>query len=280
MDDLAAPISGPGSGPLSGPAPGSPSVGIPDYVELRCISNFTFLRGASRPEELVARAKELGYAALALVDECSMAGIVRAHVAAKELGLRLLVGSQFKVDCGDDHPPFTLVVLACNLNGYGNLCQFITRLRRSSEKGTYRLVLDDIDGDELKDCVIIAVPDRSNSQEQMDGVARWLLNHFIGRCWLGVEQLRKLDDEMLMHRLRQSSELTAVPLVAVGDVHMHVRSRKPLQDVLTATRLRLPLTECGLALEQNAEQHLRSRLRIAQRHSHEQMDETLRVAQR
>jgi len=250
---------------------------MPDYVELRCISNFTFLRGASRPHELVARAKALGYAALALADECSMAGMVRAHVAAKEQGLRLLVGSQFKVDCDS---PFTLVVLACNLNGYGNLCQFITHLRRSSEKGTYHLTIDGVGGDQLTDCVVIAVPDRSSSQAQMDSVARWLLNQFLGRCWLGVEQLRKLDDEMLLHRLEQSSALTAVPLVAVGDVHMHVRSRKPLQDVLTATRLRLPLTKCGLALEQNAEQHLRSRLRIAQRHAAAQMQETLRVAQR
>ena len=257
--------------------------GIPDYAELRCISNFTFLRGASRPEELVARAKALGYTALALVDECSMAGIVRAHVAAKEQGLRLLVGSQFKVDVGSggiNVLPFTLVVLACNLNGYGNLCQFITHLRRSSEKGTYRLSIDDVGGAQLIDCVVIAMPERSSSQAQMDGVARWLLTQFLGRCWLGVEQLRKLDDEMLMHRLRHSSALTAVPLVAVGDVHMHVRSRKPLQDVLTATRLRLPLSECGLALEPNAEQHLRSRLRIAQRHAAEQMAETLRVAQR
>ena len=250
---------------------------IPPYAELRCLSNFSFLRGASRPEELVARAKALDYTALALTDECSLAGIVRAHVAAKEQQLKLLVGSQFRVDCAH---PFTLVVIATNLNGYGNLCEFITRLRRTSTKGTYRLELSGIDAHKLADCLVIAVPERGNTQGDMDTTARWLLAHFTGRCWLGAEQLRQLDDEMLLHRLRQSSALTAVPLVAVGDVHMHLRSRKPLQDVLTATRVGKPLTECGYALAPNAEQRLRSRLALAQLYTEDLMLETLRVAER
>ncbi|MFZ2826536.1 error-prone DNA polymerase [Hydrogenophaga sp.] len=251
--------------------------GIPSYAELLCLSNFSFLRGASRPEELVERAQALGYTALALTDECSLAGIVRAHVAAKEQGLKLLVGSQFQVQCD---APFTLVVLAINLNGYGNLCEFITRLRRTAPKGTYRLTLKHISADALADCLVIAVPQRGSSQDQMDRVARWLLQHFMGRCWLGVEQLRLMDDEMRLHRLRQSSELTAVPLVAVGDVHMHLRSRKALQDVLTATRIGKPLTECGHALAPNAEQRLRSRLALAQRYPEALLAETLKVAGR
>jgi error-prone DNA polymerase len=250
---------------------------LPDYAELRCISNFTFLRGASHAEELVERAQALGYRALALVDECSLAGVVRAHVAAKKHGLPLLVGSQFRVQCDT---PFTLIVLACNLNGYGNLCEFITFLRRTSPKGSYRLTLGAIRAEALADCVVIAVPDRDSEQAPMDTVARWLLQHFIGRCWLGVTQLRRLDDEMLLHKLRQSSALTAVPLVAVGDVHMHVRSRKPLQDVLTATRIGQPLSACGLALQPNAEQHLRSRLTLGQCYPPELLAETLAVAAR
>jgi error-prone DNA polymerase len=250
---------------------------LPNYAELRCLSNFSFLRGASKPEELVQRAQALGYSALALVDECSVAGIVRAHVAAKKLGLKLLVGSQFQVQCDT---PFTLIVLATNLNGYGNLCEFITRLRRSAPKGTYRLGLDGIDADALNDCLAIAVPDRACDQVQMDAMARWLLQRFLGRCWLGVEQLRRLDDEMLLHKLRQSSALTAVPLVAVGDVRMHLRSRKPLHDVLTATRIGQPLTACGFALSQNAEQHLRLRSALAQRYPAELLSETLHVAER
>lgn len=250
---------------------------LPDYAELRCLSNFSFLRGASHPEELVERAAELGYRALALADECSLAGVVRAHVAAKKHGFKLLIGSQFLVRCD---APFTLVVLACNLNGYGNLCEFITRLRRSAPKGSYRLAIGDIDAQALADCVVIAVPDRHSDQGPMDTIARWLLQHFMGRCWLGVEQLCRFDDEMRLHQLRQSSALTAVPLVAVGDVRMHVRSRKPLHDVLTATRIGKPLTECGFELEPSAEQRLRGRLTLGQRYPADLLAETLVVAAR
>lgn len=254
---------------------------LPDYAELRCVSNFTFLRGASRPEELVERAKELGYQSLAITDECSMAGVVRAHVAAKAVGLPLLLGSQFGVQPRDGgEAPFTLVVLAQNLHGYGNLCAFITKLRRASEKGSYHLTLDHITGSELTDCLALLCPDRAASTTQLDAMGRWTLSQFTGRCWIGVEQLRRLDDELWLHRLRALSELTALPLVAVGDVHMHVRSRKPLQDVLTATRIGKPLSECGHALQRSAERHLRSRLRLAQTFPAELLAETLRVAAR
>jgi error-prone DNA polymerase len=258
-----------------------PSRTLPDYVELRCVSNFTFLRGASAPDELVERAKELGYQGLAITDECSMAGVVRAHVAAKAAGLPLLLGSQFCVQLRDDsEAAFTLVVLAQNLNGYGNLCAFITKLRRSSEKGTYHLTLDHISGAELEDCVVLLCPDRKSTDAQLEAAGLWTLNNFTGRCWIGVDQVRRLDDELWLHRVRQLSELTALPLVAVGDVHMHVRSRKPLQDVLTATRIGKPLTECGHALQRSAEQHLRTRLRLAQTFPAELLAETLNVAAR
>jgi len=251
---------------------------LPSYAELRCLSNFSFLRGASKPEELVERAKALGYSALAITDECTMAGIVRAHVQAKECGLKLLVGSQFQVHC---ESPFNLVVLACNLNGYGNLCEFITHLRRTTEqKGTYHLPQSDLQGAKLEDCLVVVSPARGSTADQLLVLGQWTLTHFMGRCWFGVEQLRTLDDEIWLYKLRQVSEATAIPLVAVDDVHMHVRSRKPLQDVLTAIRICKPLTECGLDLQQNAERHLRTRLRLAQTFPVELMVETLRVADR
>ncbi len=257
---------------------------LPHYAELRCLSNFSFLKGASKPEELVLRAKEIGYSAIALTDECTMAGIVRAHLQAKESGLKLLVGSQFQVEPEvrpDFGKPFNLVVLACNLNGYGNLCEFITRLRRTSEKkGTYRLLLESIHGADLADCLVVVSPERSGTPEQLLDLGQWMLQHFIGRCWWGVEQLRTLDDEIWLYKLRQAGEATAISLVAVGDVHMHVRSRKPLQDVLTAIRVGKPLTECGLDLQPNAERHLRTRLRLAQTFSDALMAETLVVAAR
>lgn len=147
----------------------APALAIPRYAELRCVSNFTFLLGASRPEELVERAAALGYQALAITDECSLAGIVRAHVAAKERGMTLLIGAQFQVECDF---PFTLVVHACNLEGYGNLCQFITRLRRSSAKGTYRLVVAEVAA--LDDCVVLGCPRRMASPEQLARLSAWL----------------------------------------------------------------------------------------------------------
>ncbi|WP_031408003.1 error-prone DNA polymerase [Thiomonas sp. FB-Cd] len=250
---------------------------LPAYAELHCRSNFSFLQGASHPEELVARAKALGYAALALTDDCSLAGIVRAHVAAKAKGLALLVGSQFRVE---GNVPFTLVVLACNRRGYGNLCSFITRLRRSAPKGSYQLRMDAIRDDDLADCVVLACPSHRTEDPGLLKLAQWVVSRFTGRCWLGVELHKQLDDERWLERLRDLSEATSLPLVACGDVHMHVRSRKPLHDVLTAIRLGQPVDACGHALQPNAERHLRRRLLLALIYSPDLLAETLKVVQR
>ncbi len=249
----------------------------PAYAELRCVSNFSFLKGASWPQELVERAHQLGYAAIAITDECSVAGIVRAHVEAKARGIKLLVGSQFDVDCAF---PFTLVVLACNINGYGNLCQFISQLRRAAAKGSYRLALEDLLGGVLDDCVVIACPQRHAKAEDLLQLGRWLLTHFIGRAWLGLDQLRRSDDEIRLERLRAVSAETEIPLVAVGDSTMHVRGRKALMDVMTAVRLRKPLTECGKALDINAERHLRTRGRLARTFPADLIAQTVVVADR
>ena len=104
---------------------------LPAYAELHCRSNFTFLTGASHPEELVERAHALGYQSLAITDECSLAGVVRAHVEAKKLGLHLILGTDVTLDCG-----MRLVLLATNRNGYGNLSELITLGRRRAEKGS------------------------------------------------------------------------------------------------------------------------------------------------
>src|SRR5471030_288752 len=108
------------------------SPGLPAYAELFCLSNFSFLRGASHAEELIARAAELGYSALAITDECSLAGVVRAHVAAKDAGFKLIIGAEFRLDDG-----LHFVALAQSRVGYGNLSELITKGRRSAEKGSY-----------------------------------------------------------------------------------------------------------------------------------------------
>src|SRR5512137_843735 len=112
---------------------------LPAYAELHCRSNFSFLSGASHPEELVLRAQALGYAALAITDVCSLAGIVRAHLAARDAGLPLIVGSELELGCG-----LRLVLLATDRASYGNLCQLVTRGRRQATKGHYVLGRDDV----------------------------------------------------------------------------------------------------------------------------------------
>src|SRR5574339_773570 len=115
---------------------------LPAYAELHCLSNFSFLRGASHAEELVAQAKELGYTALAITDECSLAGVVRAHTAVKKVGggIKLLIGAEFVLDCG-----LRLVVIARNRVGYGRLSRLITRGRRKAPKGSYSLGRADVE---------------------------------------------------------------------------------------------------------------------------------------
>ena len=109
------------------------------YAELHCLSNFSFLRGASHPGELVKTAAELGYAGLALTDECSVAGVVRAHTAAKDLPLKLVVGSELVCEDG-----LKVVVLAEDRQAYAALCGLISRARRAAPKGEYRVSRDDV----------------------------------------------------------------------------------------------------------------------------------------
>src|SRR5436190_5997093 len=119
---------------------------LPGYAELHCLTNFTFLRGASHPEELVSQAAKLGYQALAITDECSVAGVVRAHVEAKQLGLKLIIGSEFTLDDG-----LALVILAETMQGYGDLCELSTVARSRAKKGQYRVTRDDFRS--IADCM-------------------------------------------------------------------------------------------------------------------------------
>jgi error-prone DNA polymerase len=156
--------------------------GLPDYAELHCVSNFTFLRGASHPEELVERAAQLGYSALALTDECSFAGVVRAHTEAKKLGLHLIIGSHFQLLHEDGRPAFSLILLAMNREGYGNLCELITLARTRSGKGTYRLTPSDLAQPEealihlqgMPDCLAILTPEYGIAEETLAQQAQWL----------------------------------------------------------------------------------------------------------
>src|SRR5512134_366295 len=247
---------------------------LPAYAELHCLTNFSFLRGASHPEELVERAAALGYAALAVTDECSVAGAVRAHLAAKERGLKLLVGTELQLE-GEEQAGPKLVLLATSRAGYGNLSELITRGRRSARKGSYRLTRADLDGG-VDECLALLVP----SLSPIVGDAEWLAERFPGRAWIAAELHCGPDDHARLEQLRALARAANLPLVAAGDVHMHVRSRRRLQDVLTAVRVGRPVRECGHALFPNAERSLRLRMRLAQLHPPDLLAETLRVAER
>jgi len=246
---------------------------LPDYAELHCLSNFTFLRGASHPEELAKKAFAQGYQALALTDECSLAGVVRAHLAAQATGLKFIVGSEMTTSDG-----LKLVFLAGNRHGYGNLSALITLARRRAEKGTYSLQRNDLEAispsGALPDCLVLWVPGATPSVD--DG--RWLAARFPGRAWLAVELHAGPDDAARLEVLQELGEASGLPLVAAGDVHMHGRSRRPVQDVLTALRLKTTVFEAGYALYPNGERHLRSRLRLARLYPPELLAETLKIA--
>jgi error-prone DNA polymerase len=258
---------------------------LPAYAELHCLSSFSFLKGASHPEELVERASKLGYASLAITDECSLAGVVRAHVEAKKCGLHLILGSEATLACG-----LKLVLLAMDREGYGNLAEWITLGRCRAPKGSYELHREDIDAhpprpqtahlNKLPGCLALFVPDRKATDAQLAEQAAWVAATFRGRAWIAVELLHQIDDALWQQRLAELACAHGLPLVAAGDVHMHVRSRKPLQDTVTAIRLGKPLAECGLELHPNAEQHLRHRMRLAQIYSPALLEQTLAVASR
>jgi error-prone DNA polymerase len=277
-----------------------PAPALPDYAELHCLTHFSFQRGASTPEELVERAYQLGYAALAITDECSVAGIVRAHVCLRELpakldeyerkhpeeppiprnpGFRLLFGSEFRFE------RFRLVVIANGTEGWGNLCEFITAARNTElPKGEYHVSWEGSDVASLQDCQVLFVPHRlpggamDAATLHEDLLAAKAL--YGENLWLAVEMLNELDDDLWFVALMEASEQAGVPLVAAGDVHMHARSSKPLHDVLTAVREGKTVAECGFALQSNAERHLRQRVRLAELYLPDMLSNTLVVAER
>lgn len=364
---------------------------LPDYAELHCISNFTFLTGASHPEELIERALALGYRGLALTDEASVAGTARAHHALKTLrertreaversaarlarmaaggaaddaddddedddddnemwlaapssgpgaaaaladspaggavqpeflrrharllaraeaaeAFRLLIGSRMTLQAGEgdlglrqrevssDVPSevpsevpsgIRLILLAQDREGFGNLCELITLGRRRADKGSYQLYQHDISDPAAEEahlrgmphCLALLLPDYCADPETLRAQAQWCRATFGERVWIALELLQEHADALHRERLEAVAAETGVPLVAAGAVQMHVRSRKPLADVLTAIRLGQPLGACGTALAPNAERHLRMRQRLSRLYPREALAQTVRIAQ-
>lgn len=241
------------------------------YAELHCISNFTFLRGASHPEELVERAIALGYSALAITDECSIAGVVRAHVAAKEHNLKLIIGSEFRFQNN------VLVLLAPNRKAYGQLCRLISLCRRNAAKGQYALEITDLQQG-LSECLALWRPEGSLSSDLATG--HQLTQYFKSRLWLLVERLLNQQDESLSTYIHQLSQHFSLPKVAAGDVHMHLMSRQKLQDILTSIRCGSTINKAVKHLHSNGERYLRSLKKLHHLYPQELLQETLNIANR
>src|SRR5690606_11305535 len=225
-----------------------------DYAELHCLSNFSFQRGASSADELFARAKKHGYQALAITDECTLAGIVRAWAASKAHGIPLIVGSEMQVESGP-----RLALLVENKTGYQRLCQLITNARRRAEKGSYQLLRDNLETD-TSGLLALWLPEPEPDPQH----GEWLRTRFDQRLWLAVELHRGPDDAQRLEQLLGLARQLEIPAVASGDVHMHARGRRALQDTLTAIRHHCTLEEAGHRLFPNGERHLRPLQQLAQ----------------
>lgn len=240
------------------------------YAELHCLSNFSFQRGASSALELFQRAKKQGYQALAITDECTLAGIVRAWQAAKSVELPLIIGSEMRIENGPK-----LVLLVENLEGYQTLCRLITQARRRTQKGQYQILREDF-SEALPGLLALWVPDALDDVEQ----GHWLKQVFADRLWLAVQLHRGQDDVRRLDTLLTLARELRIPALASGDVHMHARGRRALQDTMTAIRHHLPVADAGLRLHPNGERHLRGLDVLRELYPPALLEETLAVARR
>ncbi len=222
------------------------------YAELWCKTNFSFLEGASHADELANRAAELGYHALAITDRNSLAGVVRAHQAAKTANLKLLIGSEITPI---DGPP--LVLIALNLAGYRNLSRLITRGRRAAEKGECRLTVDDI-AEHAGD--LLAVIPSSRHVESVRGYA----DIFADRIYLAAAVHLGPCDDTDLDRVAQQARQWRLPVIATNQVHYHHPERRPLHDVLTAVRHHTTVANLGALRFSNGERYLKSPAQMGQ----------------
>jgi len=255
--------------------------GIPRYAELHCLSDFTFLRGASSAAQLFARARACGYEALAITDECSLAGIVRAFEASRDTGVPLVIGSEFRLTDGT-----RFVLLVENQQGYENLCALITTGRRAAPKGRYVLSRTDVERASRDGLLCLWLPDEHPDGKAADAAshsllerASWIRQTF-PHAWLAVELHRDRDDAQVLAERLALAEMKGLTPVACGDVHMDVKRRRVLQDTLTALRHRVPLAQAGGLLFSNGERHLRRREVLASVYPPALLAETLAIARR
>ncbi|WP_372383976.1 error-prone DNA polymerase [Vibrio sp. BS-M-Sm-2] len=241
------------------------------YSELFCQSNYSFLEGASHAEELVLQADFLRYKALAVTDECSVAGIVKVHSAIKQhkLSLKQIVGSMFWLN-----EECQVVLLCPNRQAYAELCRIITNARRRSSKGHYQLSEWDIMS--AKHCFILWLPQQKNEDAHW---GQWLSQHHSGRLWIGLQRHLKQTDQQYTDYCIELSQHHHLPITACGGVLMHNANRLPLQHSLTAIKYQKPVTEVGGHLLANAERCLRSINKLSHIFKAEWLEESNRISE-
>ena len=266
------------------------------YAELHCISNFTFLRGASFPEELVERAEALGYSAIAITDECSLSGVVKAHMAAKERRIKLIIGSEFVLqDAATEalqnektirknrdalNNGMRIVLLALNRKGYGELSHLISCARLQANKGEYRVDSELLREKFPNDCALLWIPNLKQPGACIESQAAYLRVLAAGNLWIAAELLLNGHDRLKLKQLQKLGKSFDIPVCAAGGVYMHEAGRRIVQDTLTAIRLNQPLTEIGFAAEPNSQRHLRSIEQLKKLYPVQLLEETLNIANR
>jgi error-prone DNA polymerase len=252
------------------------------FAELHCVSNYSFLRGASHPEELVQQAYELGYEAIAVTDECSYSGLVKAHKTAKACGIKLICGAEFVLDeaplLTDTDTPSSrcrLILLAPNRQAYGQISSLISKLRKRSDKGTYYLTRHDLQVG-LSECLGIWICE-GQGVEQLSALGAHLQS-LIPRLWIGLGLFHDGQD---LHKTASALTLSSalkLPIVAVNDVHTHCPERQGLQNIVSAIRLKTDIHSLGYQGFCNAERTLRPITALQQLYPDEMLAQTMVIA--
>ena len=220
------------------------------YAELAAISNFSFLRGASHPDEMVAQAKALGLEAIAIGDWNTLAGVVRGHAQAQDLDFKFIPACRIVLRSG-----FEAICLPTNLTAYGRLSRLLTIGKRRTEKGACDLDLEDLynwgDGQ-----IFIAIPPYEWTAD-FEKTLRGLAGAFPNSTYLGAARYFRPQEHHRLAMLNEKSLALRTPLVAIGDAYYHAPERRPLQDVLVCTREKRRIAEAGFLVEANAERHLK-----------------------
>jgi error-prone DNA polymerase len=227
-----------------------------DYTELQVTTNFSFLRGASHPEEMMMQAAQLGYTSIAVTDTNTLAGIVRAHAAAKKLNIRLIPGCLLQLLDGP-----SLLVYPTTQNGYAQLCELLTTGNRRAEKGDCHLYKADL-FTLLKDVVLILQPPHQLNhlfelEESFTEAVKEYQQHFDNRLYMALQRRYKGDDQKLLFRITQLAASFNIPTVATNDVYYHEPARRQLQDVLTCIKEKCTIHTAGFKLYPNAERYLK-----------------------